>query len=130
MKKSHIFLSLGVVTVGAIALYAHSQSKKGLNLLGKAKKPSTSGGVDPSKKPALEAANSGTVNGASIGRPMAGADGRKGFLKNIGVPTPQQVLNGGVYHCDWTNPKTGQVTSYDGPCNRAKANMGWVTVAN
>lgn len=31
------------------------------------------------------------------------------------------------YHCDWTDPRTGQVTTYEGPCNKAKANMGWVT---
>jgi hypothetical protein len=32
------------------------------------------------------------------------------------------------YHCDWTDPRTGQVTTYEGPCNKAKANMGWVTI--
>lgn len=31
------------------------------------------------------------------------------------------------WHCDWTDPRTGVVTTYEGPCKTAKANMGWVT---
>ncbi len=31
------------------------------------------------------------------------------------------------YHCDWTDPRTGEVQTVDGPCPPAKANQGWVT---
>ena len=43
-----------------------------------------------------------------------------GGLSQVSVHVPR-------YHCDWTDPRTGVVTTYEGPCNRAKANMGWVT---
>jgi hypothetical protein len=63
---------------------------------------------------------------------MFGVDGFDNALgRNLGglraVGFRPTIVNAASYHCDWKDPKSGHITRYEGPCNSAKANQGWVT---
>lgn len=60
-------------------------------------------------------------------------------LRSLGVPTDVATLIGlgtsvqqikedkDLYKCTWTDPKSGAVTTKDGPCTEVDANNNWVT---
>lgn len=94
--------------------------------------------VKSNKKESIKQAAINSGIPATIATDVANSSNAKRSLLSLGVPENAATLislgtgiqNIEGYHCDFTDPKTGVVTTIAGPCTQANANQGWVTKFN